>query len=83
MYSLSEYLNKFVDSNLPSPQEILLEENIYRNTEDEIMKKLVETQSTVIYTLSAKSNNQYLNTLIQTNFSLPSNSLKILATQSN
>ena len=83
MYSLSEYLNKFVDSNLPIPQEILLEENIYRNTEDEIMKKLVETQSTVIYTLSAKSNNQYLNTLIQTNFSLPSNSLKILATQSN
>ena len=34
----------------------------------------METQSTVLDTISAKSNNQHSNTLNQSSFSLPSNS---------
>ena len=48
MDSFSEYLNKLVNSSLPSHQEKFLEENISllkKNlcTKDEIIKKLVET----------------------------------------
>ena len=59
MDSFSEYLNKLVNSSLPNHQEKSLEENISllkKNlcTKDEIIKKLVETQSTVLNTISAK-----------------------------
>ena len=79
MDSFSEYLNKFVNSSLRNQQEISLEEFIYVLTKilcgkDQIIKKLVETQSTVLDTISAKSNNQHSNTLNQSSFSLPSNS---------
>ena len=43
--------------------------------EDEIIKKLVETQNTVLNTISAKSNNQHSNILNQSSFSLPSTNL--------
>ena len=79
MDSFSEYLNKPVDSRLRSQQEKSLEEkkyllkkNLCKN--DEIIKKLVETQSTVLNAISAKSNNQHSNTLSQPSSSLPSNS---------
>ena len=60
----SEYLNKLVNSNLPSLQGKSLEENISLLkkslcTKDEIIKQLVETQNTVLNTISAKSNNQH------------------------
>ena len=42
---------------------------------DEIIKNLVETQSTALNTISAKSNIQHLNSLNQANFSLPSKNL--------
>ena len=76
----SEYLNKFLNSSLPSQQEKCLEENIFllqKNlcTKDEIIKKLVETQKKVLNTISAKSNNQHSNTLNKCSSSLPSNSL--------
>ena len=79
MDSFSEYLNKFVNSSLRNQQEISLEEFIYVLTKilcgkDQIIKKLVESQSTVLDTISAKSNNQHSNTLNQSSFSLPSNS---------
>ena len=80
MDSFSEYLNKLVNSSLPNHQEKSLEENIsllQKNlcTKDEIIKKLVETQSTVLNTISAKANNQHSNTLNQSSSSLSSNSL--------
>ena len=80
MDSFSEYLKKLVNSSLPSHQEKYLEENISflkKNlcTKDEIIKKLVETQSTVLNTISAKANNQHSNTQNQSSSSLPSNSL--------
>ena len=80
MDSFSEYLNKLVNSSLPNHQEKSLEENISllkKNfcTEDEIIKKLVETQSTVLNTISAKTNNQHSNTQNQSSSSLSSNSL--------
>ena len=58
MDSLSEYLNKLVNSNLPSPQEKILEENtsvLRKNLDmkDEKIRKLVETQSTVLNTEAA------------------------------
>ena len=40
---------------------------------DEIMKKLVDNQSTFIDTISVKSNDQHSNTVNQANFSLPPN----------
>ena len=41
---------------------------------DEIIKKLVDNQSTfIIDTISVKSNDQHSNTVNQANFSLPSN----------
>ena len=57
MDSLSEYLNKLVNSNLPSPQE-KIEENISvlrknLDMKDEKIKKLVETQGTVLNTEAA------------------------------
>ena len=50
MDSFSEYLNQLVNSSLPSNQEKFLEENISllkKNLckKNEIIKKLVETQS--------------------------------------
>ena len=53
----SEYLNKLVNSNLPSLQGKSLEENISLPkkslcTKDEIIKQLVETQNTVLNTIS-------------------------------
>ena len=42
---------------------------------DETIKNLVETQSTALNTISAKSNIQHLNSLNQANFSLPSKNL--------
>ena len=80
MDSFSEYLNELVNSSLPSHQEKSLEENISilkknRCTKDEIIKKLDETQSTVLNTISAKANNQHSNTQNESSSSLPSNSL--------
>ena len=77
MDSFSEHLNKLVNSSQSSQQEKSLEENIpvlKKNicTKDEIIKKLVETQNTVLNTISAKSNNQHSNTLNQSSSSLPS-----------
>ena len=40
---------------------------------DETIKKLVETQNTVLNTISAKSYNQHSNILNQSSSSLPSN----------
>ena len=53
MDSFSEYLNKLVNSSLPSHQKKSLEENIYflkKNlfTKDEIIKKHIDSQSTVL-----------------------------------
>ena len=50
MESFSEYLNKLVNSSLSSQQEKSIEENISvltKNlcTEDEIIKKVIETQT--------------------------------------
>ena len=55
MNSFSVYFNKVVKSSLPSQHEIFLKENISllkENlcTKDEIVKKLVETQNTVLNT---------------------------------
>ena len=44
-------------------------------TKDEIINKLVETQNTVLNTVSAKYNNQHSNTLNQSSSSLTSNNL--------
>ena len=79
MDSFSGYLNKLVNSSLPSQQEKSLEENISllkKNlcTKDEIIMKIVETQNTVLNTISAKSHNQHLNTLNQSSSSLLCNS---------
>ena len=76
----SGYFNKLVNSSLPSQHEKSLEENISllkKNLcmKEEIIKKLVETQNTVLNTISAKSNNQHSNILNQSSFSLPSNNL--------
>ena len=62
MDSSSEYFNKLVKSSLPSQNEKSLEEDISllkKNLcmKDEIIKKLAETQNTVLNTISAKSNN--------------------------
>ena len=78
MDSSSEYFNKLVKSSLPSQNEKSLEEDISllkKNLcmKDEIIKKLVETQNTVLNTISAKSNNQHSNILNQSSSSLPSN----------
>ena len=80
MDSFSEYLNQLVNSSLPNQQEKSLEENISllkKNlcTKDEIIKKLDETQSTVLNTISAKANNQHSNTQNQSSSSLSSSSL--------
>ena len=53
MDSFSEYLNKLVNNSLPSHQKKSLEENIYflkKNlfTKDEIIKKHIDSQSTVL-----------------------------------
>ena len=53
MDSFYEYLNKLVNSSLPSYQKKSLEENIYflkKNlfTKDEIIKKQTDSQSTVL-----------------------------------
>ena len=65
MNYFSEYLNKVVSSNLPSPQEKSLEDDIYvlnKNfcTKNKIINKVVETQNTVLITiwLSLKINIQ-------------------------
>ena len=78
MDSFSEYFNKLVNSSLTSQQEKSLEKNISlleKNlcTNDEIIKKLVETQNTVLNTISAKYNNQHSNTLNQSSSFLLSN----------
>ena len=78
MDSFSEYLNKPVNSSLPSHQEKSLEENISLLkkdlcTKDEIIKKLIETQSTVLNTISAKANSRYSNAQNQSSSSLSSN----------
>ena len=78
MDSFSEYFNKLVNSSLPNQHEKPLEGNISLlkknlSMEDEIIKKLVETQNTVFNTISAKSNNQYSNTLNQSGSSLKEN----------
>ena len=80
MDSFCEYLNKLFNSSQPSHQEKSLEENmslLKKNlcTKDEIIKKLVETQSTVLNTISTKANNQHSNTQNQSSPSLSSNSL--------
>ena len=82
MDSFSEYLNlnKLVNSSLPNHQEKSLEENISvlkKNlcTKDEIIKKLVQTRSTVLKAISAKVNNQHSNSQNQSSSSLSSNSL--------
>ena len=77
--SFSEYFNKLVNSSLPSQHEKSLEENISflkKNLcmKDETIKKLVETQKTVLNIISAKSNNQHSN-INQSSSSLPSNNL--------
>ena len=76
MDSFFGYLNKIVNSSLPSREEKSLEENISllkKNlcTKDEIIKKLVETQSSVLNTISAKATNQHSNTQNQSSSSLP------------
>ena len=76
MDSFSEYLNKLVNSSLPSQQEKSLKENISLLkktlcTKDEIIKKLAEAHSAVLNTISAKSDNQQSNTLNQSSSSLP------------
>ena len=53
MDSFSEYLNKLVNSSLPSHQKKFLEENIYflkKNlfTKDEIIKKHIDSQNAVL-----------------------------------
>ena len=78
--SFSKSLNKLVSSSLSSLQEESLEENISllkKNlcTKDEIIKKLVDTQRTVLNAMSAKANNQHSNTQNQSSSSLPCNSL--------
>ena len=76
--------DKLVNCSLQSQQEKSLEEhisplrkNLCKN--DEIIKKLVESQWTILNTISAKSNNQHSNTLAssssQSSSSLTSNSL--------
>lgn len=62
MNYFSEYLNKVVSSNLPSPQEKSLEDDIYvlnKNfcTKNKIINKVVETQNTVLITIWANSKN--------------------------
>ena len=62
MNYFSEYLNKVVSSNLPSPQEKSLEDDIYvlnKNfcTKNKIINKDVETQNTVLITIWANSKN--------------------------
>ena len=80
MDSFSEYFNKLVNSSLLSQHEKSLEENISLLKgdlcmKDEIIKKLVETQNTVLNTISAKSINQHSSILNQSSSSLPSNNL--------
>ena len=80
MDSFSEYFNKLVNSSLPSQNEKSLEENISllkKNLcmKEEIIKKLVETQNTVLNTISANSKNQHSDILNQSSSSLPSNNL--------
>ena len=62
MNYFSEYLNKVVSSNLPSPQEKSLENDIYvlnKNfcTKNKIINKVVETQNTILITIWANSKN--------------------------
>ena len=80
MDSFSEYFNKLVNSSLPSQNEKSLEENISllkKNLcmKEEIIKKLVENQNTVLNTISAKPNTQHSDILNQSSSSLPSNKL--------
>ena len=75
MGSFSKSLNKPVNSNLPSPKEKCLEENISVQNKtlckkDKIIKKLVDTQSTALNTILSKSNNQHLNILNQLFFTM-------------
>ena len=58
MDSFSEYFNKLLNNEKSLEENIsLLKKNLCM--EDEIIKKLVETQNTVLNTISAKSNNQH------------------------
>ena len=80
MDSFSEYFNKLVNSSLPSQHEKSLEENISllkKNLcmKEEIIKKLVETQNTVLNTISANSKDQHSDILNQSSSSLPSHNL--------
>ena len=66
--------------SLPSQHEKSLEENmslLKKNlcAKDEIIKKFVETQYTVLKIIAAKSKNQHSKTLNQSSSSLPSNNL--------
>ena len=89
MDSFSKYLNKLVNSSLPRQQEKFLEENISllkKNfcPKDEIIKKLVETQSTVLNTVPEKSSNNIQTLQIKLMFLYHLTVLmKILTTQSN
>ena len=89
MDSFSKYLNKLVNSSLPRQQEKFLEENISllkKNfcTKDEIIKKLVETQSTVLNTVPEKSSNNIQTLQIKLIFLYHLTvSVRILTTQSN
>ena len=64
----SEYLNKLVNSSLPSQPEKSFVPKKNFCTKDEIIKKFLKTQNTVLETISAKSNNQHLNNLNQSSF---------------
>ena len=89
MDSFSKYLNKLVNSSLPRQQEKFWEENISllkKNfcTKDEIIKKLVETQNTVLNTVPEKSSNNIQTLQIKLMFLYHLTVLmKILTTQSN
>ena len=78
--SFSDHFNKLVNSSLPSQNEKSLEENISllkKNLymKEEIIKKLIENQNTVLNTISAKPNTQHSDILNQSSSSLPSNKL--------
>ena len=80
----SEYSNKLVNSSLPSQPEKPFVPRKNFCTKDEIIKKFVKTQNTVLKTVSAKSNNQHLNNLNQSSFLYHLTILKkILTTRSN
>ena len=78
--SFSDHFNKPINSSLPSQNEKSSEENISllkKNLcmKEEIIKKLVENQNTVLNTISAKPNTQHSDILNQSSSSLTCNKL--------